>query len=49
MVEKRGRATIESHTQYVRSRVQCPGCGERIPAEGTEAEEPLCLRCRTAR
>jgi len=44
MRENTGRSTIETHTEYVRERVRCPGCGVLI---ATDADEPpgLCVRC----
>jgi hypothetical protein len=45
---ERSRAPIVSHTEYVRGRFQCAGCGASVPAE-QRAEGRLCVTCRTAR
>jgi hypothetical protein len=48
MVEHDGGSAVASHTEYVRTRVQCVRCGMRVPAR-TEAGRRLCGGCRGAR
>ncbi|WP_338741256.1 hypothetical protein [Haloplanus salilacus] len=36
---------IASHTEYVRSRYRCPGCGEVVPRDGDRVEGTLCVHC----
>ncbi|WP_248897972.1 hypothetical protein [Haloplanus halobius] len=43
------RSTIESHTEYVRGRIRCPGCGERVPRDGIGADGTHCVRCSGTR
>jgi len=37
---------IQSHTEYVRSRRTCPGCGTGVPVESSRAAVSLCENCR---
>jgi hypothetical protein len=37
---------VQSHTEYVRTRARCPGCGNRIPAEAGRADSQLCVDCK---
>lgn len=32
MPERTEKTVIESHTEYTRSYVRCPGCGNQVPA-----------------
>jgi hypothetical protein len=45
---ERTRSSVVSHTEYVRGRFQCAGCGASVPAE-KRAGGRLCVTCRTAR
>ncbi|MEF8819176.1 MAG: hypothetical protein V5A31_07625 [Haloferacaceae archaeon] len=46
--DDRTPTSIVSHTEYVRGRFQCAGCGASVPAE-KRAGGRLCVVCRTAR
>ena len=48
MVEHENGTTVASHTEYVRTRVQCVGCGMSVPARTGEGRD-LCGGCRRAR
>lgn len=41
-----GKSTVASHTEYVRTRVRCPGCGEHVSADGGRPKGGLCANCR---
>jgi hypothetical protein len=40
------RSTVATHTEYVRTRIQCVGCGMSVPTE--KSGRRLCDRCRRA-
>jgi len=40
MADRTKKTVIESHTEYSRSYVRCPGCGNQIPAS-----EEYCRSC----
>ncbi|WP_157573600.1 hypothetical protein [Haloplanus natans] len=45
MVERDDGSTVASHTEYVRTRVQCVGCGMSVPTRKGSGRR-LCGRCR---
>jgi len=48
MVESENGTTVASHTEYIRTRIQCVGCGMSVPT-GTKGGRRLCGGCRSAR
>lgn len=52
MTERNTNSTVAAHTEYARTPVQCPKCGERVsigkagPAGTTD--DPACASCRGA-
>lgn len=48
MVESENGTTVASHTEYVRTRIQCIGCGMSVPTSKGEGQR-LCGGCRSAR
>ena len=43
MVEKEDVRTVQSHTEYTRSRTLCPRCGSHVP---TAEAGDSCRNCR---
>lgn len=47
MAANTGRTAIESHTEYVRSRVRCPECGDYVARRVGAAGDARCVNCAT--
>lgn len=44
MVERSEGSAVASHTEYIRTRIQCVSCGMSVPAR--KSGRRLCGRCR---
>ncbi|MFC5278217.1 hypothetical protein ACFPM1_05495 [Halorubrum rubrum] len=47
MTDDGDEASVRSSTEYARSRVRCPNCGDHVPAVGRDAGATECPNCRT--
>ncbi|MFC6888877.1 hypothetical protein [Halorubrum trueperi] len=40
------RSSVQSSTEYARTRTRCPNCGDHVPAIGRDSGTAECPNCR---
>ncbi|WP_179233216.1 hypothetical protein [Halorubrum ezzemoulense] len=45
MADDTDRIPTRSRTEYARTRIRCPNCGDRVPAAGRDTDSAECPNC----